>query len=306
MAIDFLVIGHITHDACPTAGLQQAQSSHAERMPDNFRLGGTVTFAAVTALRLGVRPGIVTRGSPEGVHNGEKALDDGVILPARGSLAGVPIRLLPSPVSTTFVNVYHGGHRTQVIEAMAAPIAPDALPSTWATPPIVLLGPIVHEIEESWLGIFPNALLGVTPQGWMRTWDDAGHVRPTRWGHATSVLQRVDTVVLSREDVGGDEAYIAELARQTRLLVVTDGWHGVMLYSQGGRRHVKPRPAVEVDPTGAGDVFTAAFLVRLAETHDPLVAARFANVVASMSIEAPGVEGIPYRARVDAWLRDNG
>ncbi len=36
-------------------------------------------------------------------------------------------------------------------------------------------------------------------------------------------------------------------------------------------------------------VFAAAFLIRLAETQDPCEAARFANVVASFSVEKPGM-----------------
>ncbi len=221
-----------------------------------------------------------------------------------GPLAGIPVCLLPSPVCTTFVNIYRGGQRTQVIEAIAEPVMPNALPAEWANPGIVLLGPIAHEVEPAWADAFPRALLGVTPQGWLRTWDDSGHVRPTRWENPGPFLRRADAVILSREDVGGDDAYLAELASQTRLLVVTDGWHGAVVHVAGERYHVQPRPAVEVDPTGAGDVFATAFLVRLAETRDPLLAARFANVVASMSIEAPGMEGIPERGQVDAWLKD--
>jgi sugar/nucleoside kinase (ribokinase family) len=57
-----------------------------------------------------------------------------------------------------------------------------------------------------------------------------------------------------------------------------------------------------VDPTGAGDVFAPAFMIRLIETGDPCEAAQFANVVASFSIEGPGVTGIPMRKQVEAYL----
>ncbi|MGQ9490994.1 MAG: PfkB family carbohydrate kinase [Anaerolineae bacterium] len=289
MSIDFLVIGHITHD----------------RAPEGFRLGGTVSFAAVTALRLGLRPGIITRGSAEGLRNGETQVD-GLLTPAVGPLAGVPIRLLPSSVSTTFVNIYQGGQRTQLIEALAEPITPDALPDGWTAAPIVLLGPIAREVPAEWTARFPTALLGVTPQGWLRAWDAAGRVHPSRWENAGPFLERADVIILSREDVGGDDRYIAELAGQARLLVVTDGWHGATLYLAGRPHPIPPRPAVEVDPTGAGDVFATAFLVRLYETRDPLIAARFANIVASMSVEAPGMDSIPWRAQAEAWLEKNG
>jgi sugar/nucleoside kinase (ribokinase family) len=151
--------------------------------------------------------------------------------------------------------------------------------------------------------MFPKALLGLTPQGFMRTWDAEGHVRPTAWANPEPFLARADVVVLSREDVGGSARVVADLAARARLLVVTDGWHGATVYVGGKAHQVPPRPAVEVDPTGAGDVFATAFLIHLADTGDPFVAARFASVVASMSVEALGIASIPGRAPVEDWLR---
>lgn len=287
MPIDFLSIGHITHD----------------RTPDGFRLGGTVSYAAVTARRLGHRPGILTRASTEGLHIAPDP-DGAEIIAASpdGVLDGVAIHLLPSPVSTTFTNIYHGSERTQVIEALAEPIWPADLPPAWATAPVVLLGPIARETPPVWATIFPNALVGVTPQGWMRCWDAQGRVSPAPWENMAEFLAHADVVILSREDVGGDDAFLAELARLARLLVITDGWHGATVYRAGERFPIPPRPTEQVDPTGAGDVFATAFLLRLAETGDPLIAARFANIVASMSVEGLGMTRIPWRAEVDAWL----
>ncbi len=290
MPINFLTIGHITHDL----------------FPGGFRLGGTVSFAAVTARRLGWRPGILTRGSAEGLMAGPPPTAAATIIaPEDSPLAGVPIHLLPSPVSTTFTNIYRDGRRSQVITALAGPVTPADLPAAWRQVGVVLLGPLDNEVPLTWIETFPRALLGVTPQGWMRRWDAAGHVSPTPWENASHVLARADVAVLSREDVGGDEGTIAELARQARLLVLTDGWHGATLYMGGERCRIAPRSAVEVDPTGAGDVFATAFLLRLAECGDPQRATRFANVVASMSVEAIGMAGIPTRDRVDAWLEQN-
>jgi 1D-myo-inositol 3-kinase len=288
--INFLAIGHITHDL----------------IPNGFRFGGTVSFAAVTARRLGWQPGILTRVAPEGLLQGPAPTDPvDVIAPDGSPLAGTPIHLLPSVTSTTFTNIYRDGVRTQVVAELAKPVTPADLPAAWTDVPVVLLGPLVKDVPASWTAVFPRALMGVTPQGWMRQWDAAGHVSPTRWENAASFLHRADVAVLSREDVGGDDAYIAELARLARLLVFTDGWHGATFYMDGASYRVPPRPTTEVDPTGAGDVFATAFLLRLAETGDPLIAARFANVTASMSVEAPGMDSIPYRERVEEWLERN-
>lgn len=289
MPIDFLSIGHITHD----------------RTPDGFRLGGTVSYAAVTAHRLDHRPGILTRASREGlriVFDAEGV--ERVAASPDGILDGVAIHLLPSSVSTTFTNIYHGtlGERTQVIEALADPILPADLPLAWADVPTILLGPVAREVPPAWARVFPNALVGITPQGWMRRWDAQGHVSPTSWENMVEFLTHADVIILSREDVGGDDAFLADLACQAKLLVVTDGWHGATVYRCGERFPIAPRPTEQVDPTGAGDVFATAFLLRMAETGDPLAAARFANIVASMSVEGIGMTRIPWRAEVDAWL----
>ncbi len=292
MPIDFLIIGHISHD----------------RIPGGHRLGGTVSYAAVTARRLGLRPAILTRGVSDGLIRSEipDRPENAVALPGT-DLEGVAIHLLPSRVSTTFTNISGAdGHRVQVVEAVAEPIHPSDLPEAWAHVPIVLLGPLVRELPSEWATMFPDSLLGVTPQGWMRAWDSAGRVRPCRWEGADEFLHRADAIILSREDVAGDEDYVAELAAKTRLLVVTDGWRPVTLHQAGARYRLLAPEVQEVDSTGAGDVFAAAFMIRLAETHDPLVAARFATVVASLSVEGPGMTAIPDRATVDKWLREHG
>ncbi len=290
MPINFLTIGPITHDL----------------VPDGFRFGGTVSFASVTARRLGWQPGILTRVSPVGLYAGPASTEPvDIIAPDDSPLAGIPIHLLPSSTSTTFTNIYRDGVRTQVLTAQAEPVTPADLPAAWADVPVVLLGPLAQDVPASWTAVFPRALMGVTPQGWMRRWDAAGHVSPTRWENAADFLHRADVAILSREDVGGDDTYLAELASQARLLVITDGWHGATLYMDGASHRIAPRSTSEVDPTGAGDVFATAFLLRLAETGDPFVAARFANVAASISVEASGMDSIPQRARVEEWLARN-
>ncbi len=292
MPIDFLVIGHITHDS--TA--------------DGFRLGGTVSYAAVTASRLGHRPGILTRASTTGLTTRPAADGLSVVTTSPDAvLDGIDICLLPSPVSTTFTNIYHGIERTQIIEALAAPIAADELPPQWASAPVVLLGPVAREVPPDWTRAFPpQALVGITPQGWMRKWDEHGRVSPAPWENMQEFLTHADVIILSREDVGGDDAAIADLACRANLLIVTDGWHGATVHRCGESYPVPPRPTQQVDPTGAGDVFATAFLLRLFETRDPVVAVRFANVVASMSVEGIGMTRIPHRSEVDAWLAREG
>jgi sugar/nucleoside kinase (ribokinase family) len=70
----------------------------------------------------------------------------------------------------------------------------------------------------------------------------------------------------------------------------------------GERYEVQPRRAVEVDPTGAGDVFAATFVIRYHFGDDPWEAAAAAACAASLSVEAEGWAAVPERAALDAAL----
>lgn len=271
--IDYLIIGHVVQDV----------------VPEGYTVGGTTTYSSITARNLGRRPGIVTRLAP-----------DFVWPPA---LHGVEVHRVSSAQTTTFHNVYHNGHRQQFLLARAPAIEPDDVPTAWRQTPIVHLGPLDRELDERFATLFPGSLVGVTPQGWLRQWDEAGRVRMRPWVEAPQILPHVDVLVLSVEDLNGNAALIDEYARLTRIAVMTQGPLGCVVFTEGMEKPVAGFPVEEVDPTGAGDVFAAAFLVRLQETQDPFEAARFANATASFCVEQPGVAGIPTREQVEERLQ---
>jgi sugar/nucleoside kinase (ribokinase family) len=107
-------------------------------------------------------------------------------------------------------------------------------------------------------------------------------------------------VVISREDVQGDDELIETMAHQTRVLAVTEGAAGSVLYWNGDRRRFRAPELTEVDDAGAGDVFAAAFFIRLYMTRDPWEAARFATLLAGRSVTRPRLEGIPTSREIEA------
>jgi sugar/nucleoside kinase (ribokinase family) len=269
---DYLVIGHITKDL----------------LSGGFTVGGTVTYSGLTARNLGRRVGVVTSASPE--------------LDFQEVLQGIEVTSVPSSVTTAFQNTYHDGTRQQFIKAVAERITAEAIPSQWHHSSIVQLGPLTQELDEEVVHLFKDSLIGVTAQGWMRQWDNEGRVSPMVWAAPEKVLPFAKVLVLSEEDVGGDMALIEEYVEMTEIVVVTAGWKGSTVYHRGQRQSFPAPKVMEVDPTGAGDVYAAAYLVRLEETGDPWEAAHFANCVASFSVEKPGVTGIPSRQQVEACL----
>lgn len=266
--VDYLVIGHVAHDLAP----------------DGYRLGGTAAYSALTARALGVRVGIVTAVGPE---------------TSVATLNDIPMLSIHSPRSTTFENIYHEHARIQYVRAQATRIGFEHVPENWRRASIIHLGPIADEMDATLPEDFAPALLGLTPQGWMRQWSADGRVSSKPWENADAALRRAGAVVISREDVNGDDELIEHMAHQTRVLAVTEAAEGAVLYWNGDRRRFRAPKVKEVDATGAGDIFAAAFFVRLVTTRDPWEAARFATLVASCSIARVGLEGIPTPAEIE-------
>ena len=79
---------------------------------------------------------------------------------------------------------------------------------------------------------------------------------------------------------------------------VTQGWRGVTLLTRDRAQSVPTLPRPEVDPTGAGDVFAAAFLLGYHESGDPVEAAAFACCAASCAVEGVGTTALGDRLEV--------
>jgi len=270
--VDYLVIGHVTQD------LTQ----------DGSRLGGTAAFSALTARALGLRVGIVTSANETTLMK---------------TLEGIQIRTIPSEYTTTFENIYENDRRIQILQHQAAHLSYDLIPKVWQSTSIFHLGPVAQELDSELPSFISPALLGITPQGWMRTWDD-GYIVPCKWKSAEQLLSQANAVVISREDVNNDEELIESMAHKTRLLVVTEAAAGAVLYWNGDRRRFRAPEVKETDATGAGDVFAATFFIRLHNTHDPWEAARFATQLSAYSVMRSGLDGIPTQKEIDKCLME--
>lgn len=266
--VDYLVIGHVARDL----------------IPDGSQLGGTAAYSALTAHALGLRVGIVTAAG-----------SDVSLEP----LKDIPRVSIGSNSSTTFENIYKDDGRIQYLRAQAQPLSFEHVPDIWHNAAIVHLAPIANEIEIDLTKNFTDVFLGLTPQGWMRQWDSDGLVSACKWENPAPAFSAANAIVISREDVNGDDELIEHMAGQTKILVVTEGADGAVLYWNGDRRRFRVPPVEEVDATGAGDIFAAAFFERLSKTRDPWEATRFATLVASHSVTRAGLGGIPTPLEIE-------
>lgn len=249
-------------------------------------MGGAVTYGALTAQALGLKPSILTTSSPD--------------VDVRSAVPSIPTHVIPHQSTTTFENIYHNGRRTQHIRAVGGPITPADVPSEWMAAPMVMLGPLAAEVSPHLAQCFPDALVVASIQGWLRRWDAEGKVSPADWD-GSDVLPYVDAATLSEDDIQ-DTSPLNRWSAMTPVLAFTKGARGADIHINGKWHHIEAFAADALDPTGAGDVFTAAYMVRFSETADALESARFAVCAASFCVEAHGTDGIPTRAQVERRL----
>ncbi len=260
--VDYLVIGHITIDNTAQGPM----------------VGGTAAYAALNARQHGLRVGIFTS------YGNELPLD---------ALQGIQIINIPTSTSSTFENVYTETGRVQKIWNVASELNIGDLPDAWKRAKIIHLAPVANEILPFDPAVIKADILGVTPQGWLRKWDDDRAIRSSHWNPDIEQILQASVAVLSSEDLEHDESSIEHFAHSCKILNVTEGVNGSRLYWNGDIRKFPARVVSETDPTGAGDIFASSFFIRLLATRDPWEAARYANQLAAFSVTRRGMQSIP-------------
>ena len=257
-----------------------------DKRPDGDVAGGSVTYASATVRKLGWEPGALTTCG----HDFD---------PAR-ELPGVPVFVERGKSTTRFVNEYGpDGVRRQVLLSRAGLIHVGPLPEEWRRPDALLLAPLAGEIEGALAPSFEAEAVGAIAQGWVRAFAPDGAVSPSEWRDPGAALQGVHVLFVSQHDLPPSGLQPRDFLRWVPMVAVTRGWRGAQLLTRDATHDVPGYPRPEVDPTGAGDVFAAAFMVRYQETGDALEAAAFANCAASCAVEGVGASSLGDRAEIE-------
>ena len=270
---EFVAVGNATRDV----------------VPGGWRLGGTVSFAAVQAQRLGCTSGVVTRAPAD--------------LDLAKNLPGIELAVTLSDVATTFENRYSSAGRDQHILAEGSAIEAGDVPEAWRSASMVLLGPVWGEIPPGFARVFhDSSLIGVSAQGWLRDADESHRVRHRSW-IGEPFWDGCDVLFVSDEDLADGRSELDRWTADVAIVAKTESSRGARIFA--GRRwwHMDAFPETEVDPTGAGDTFATGFLIRLHETGDAGDAARFGAAAASLSVRGIGIAAMPDRAEVEERMR---
>jgi sugar/nucleoside kinase (ribokinase family) len=271
--------------------------------PRGWRLGGGVTYSALTTARLGLRTVAVV-----GVDGPARTAHELDLI--RG--AGADLLLVPLDEGPIFHNVETPTGRVQTCVAPGRPLPLQSLPESWVRAPAWSIAPVAGEVLDDWADSIPDdAYVGVAWQGFLRTLR-AGE-RVTRRPPAPSdLLARADVVGVSHHDLDPATplAELFPLLRPAGRLLVTQGHEGGFLVTLDAARrpaselrYRATRADRELDPTGAGDVFLAALIssaVRraLAGRADGRPDLAFAAAAGSLVVEGPGLSAVPDRASV--------
>jgi len=132
------------------------------------------------------------------------------------------------------------------------------------------------------------------------------------------ILQAVDWLTPNQSEAAallgreGREIRTADKAREAarelrklgpRAVIVKLGRMGCFVSAEDTAELAPGFEVEAVDATAAGDTFNAALAVALAEERGPLLAARFANAAAAVSVTRPGAQtSAPSRAEVERFV----
>ncbi|HUH99342.1 MAG TPA: carbohydrate kinase family protein [Anaerolineales bacterium] len=126
-----------------------------------------------------------------------------------------------------------------------------------------------------------------------------GYMSPSFYKELRSILSGLTAFLPSEEELRalfwGETHDLWEMASALgsygcEIIVVKRGARGQMVYDVGGK-HKWEVPAFSsrlADPTGAGDAFCGGFLAGYKKTYDPVQAALYGNISASLKVEGSG------------------
>jgi ribokinase len=294
-AVPVIVVGSINIDlvAVGTRMPRPGETVSMERFAEVQ--GGKGGNQASAAAALGARVHFI--GAVGSDHWGEAARAD---LAERGiDVSGLATVDGPSGVAIILVDDA-GENSIAIIPGANAAVSPSAVTDALAA--LDVDDAVLVVCLEIPLESVVAAARAAAARGWRVVLNPApARDLPAELIAATTVITPNATEV---EQLGGVEELLAGGAGA---VAVTRGGEGVELHPAGGAASlIAPSPATVVDTTGAGDTFTAALAVALANGRELADAVAWASAAGAIATEGFGARGsLPTARHVDERLADS-
>lgn len=241
------------------------------------RPGGAVYYAAKALRLLGRRAVVVTKC----------AASDRALL--RSLVAfGLPVTWSAARQTTAFAFSYEGNQRRMTVAAVGDPWRPEEIVGALAGVRWLHVGALLRSD-------FPPDTLTELARGRTLSLDAHALVRSPEVGPLkldadfdSSLLRYVRILKLSEEEAEALLGHVSETTVSTLAVpevVVTLGPAGSIVFAGGRFEHVQAKPLGEIDPTGAGDSFAAAYLAARSTGHTPVGAAQRASALVTGILE---------------------
>jgi sugar/nucleoside kinase (ribokinase family) len=275
-------------------------------------LGGPGSYTPVTAARLGARVGIVAK---IGRDMPRELLQP--IFEAGVDTAG----LIIEPVGCVNVLIYHpDGHKTLEFVTKPSPLALQDVPEEYRQADIIYCGSGMWEPPLAVVRALcrPGTKLAADIGGYGGAHLDVRHHTGGYDGFLRELLPYLHIAKASREDcktlfidshLTPEESARLLVAWGAQVGIITLGGDGAVVATADHVFNIPPFTRKAIDATGAGDVFSAGFLVHYHKHGDARGAGVFASATAALVCERTGgvvLERIPTRPEVGARIARYG
>lgn len=210
-----------------------------------------------------------------------------------------------------FQNIYdEKENRVQKCYNIPRKLSPKDIPKEYLEYSAYYISPLMNEITLNFLDSirFRESTLMLDPQGIMRKAGKDGKVNVVfEEERLVKFFEKVDIVKIGKDEakaIGLNEKEILRIIRDSgaKIGIVTRGKDPVIVSWEKGTFETNTIDVSVEDPTGAGDVFGAAFLTEYLRSKDVKRAVKFANIAAGLKIRYKGPKGFPTKNDIEILL----
>jgi len=276
------LVGHICLDEVIINGKRQ-----------KLRLGGAVSYGYITAVSYNVPIKIISKVGSDFPKK---------FLKFFGQASFTHILVDKFHKTTRFLLDYHGSKRTIRLLARCAALEYSDIASYVSENDLLHFGLLVREVSPEVISRINAKLKLLDLQGYMRHFDDKGNLtlEPRELPKVDILHAEIKEALIESQTTRIRDMFFF-FQRYQIISLITLGNGGAFVVTPQHIFYAPPAATrIVVDETGAGDVFSTAFLIEYNKNNDIRWAVAKATAAASLSIELKGAKPFKYGKELEA------